>query len=108
VMTEGFYQMAKLFMASPTGKEVLKIDEKALDHYYAGRMVIAYARSGRYKLIRKEYSSARKDYVKAISGYGWTEPVWKLRAAIGWFLSLFHLDVEGLARVLGKRTYTEK
>jgi len=108
VMTEGFYKMAKLFMASPARTEVLKTDEKTLDLYYAGRMVIAYARSGRYKLIRKEYSSARKDYVKAISGYGWTEPVWKLRAAVGWVFSLFHMDVEGLSRILGKRSYTER
>jgi len=108
VMTEGFYRMAKSFLSSPAGKKVLKTDKKALDLYYAGRMVIAYARSGRYKLIRKAYSSARKDYVKAISGYGWTEPVWKLRAVVGWFFSLFHLDVEGLARVLGKRSYTER
>jgi glycosyltransferase involved in cell wall biosynthesis len=108
VMTEGFYKMAKLFMASPTGKEVLKTDEKALDQYYAGRMVIAYARSGRYKLIRKEFASARKDYMKAISGYGWREPVWKLRAAIGWVFSLFHMDVEGLSRLLGKKSYTER
>ena len=106
VMTEGFYKMAKLYMASPVGTEVLKTDEKALDRYYAGRMVIAYARSGRYKLIRKEYSSARKDYVKATFGYGWREPVWKLRAAVGWVFSFFHMDVEGLSRVLGKRSYT--
>lgn len=107
VMTEGFYKMAKLFMTTKAAKS-LKIDHQELDAYYACRMVIAYARSGRYKLIRKEYASARMDYWKAISGYGMAEPVWKLRAAIGWIFSFFHLDVEGLARVLGKRSYTER
>ncbi len=107
VMTEGFYKLAKSFLNSPFGKEVLKVDENALDCYYAHRMVIAYARSGRYKLIRKEYASARKDYLKAIFGYGMAEPVWKLRAVVGWVFSLFHLDVEGLSRVLGKRSYSE-
>jgi glycosyltransferase involved in cell wall biosynthesis len=107
VMTEGFYKMAKLFMDSKAA-ESLKINPNELDAYYACRMVIAYARSGRYKLIRKEYASARIDYLKAISGYGIAEPVWKLRAAIGWVFSVFHLDVEGLSRVLGKRSYTEK
>jgi glycosyltransferase involved in cell wall biosynthesis len=107
VMTEGFYKMAKLFMTTKAAKS-LKIDHQELDAYYACRMVIAYARSGRYKLIRKEYASARIDYLKAISGYGMAEPVWKLRAAIGWIFSFFHLDVEGLARVLGKRSYTER
>lgn len=108
VMTAGFYQLAKSCLNSRVGIDVLKVDEKVLDRYYARRMVIAYARSGRYKLIRKEYSTARKDYVKAIFRYGMVEPVWKLRAAVGWLFSLFHLDVEGLAKILGKRSYTER
>jgi glycosyltransferase involved in cell wall biosynthesis len=108
VMTDGFYKMAKLYLNSYTAAASLTVDVKDIDRYYARRMVIAFARSGRYKLIRKEYSSARKDYIKAISGYGMVEPIWKLRAAVGWVFSLFHLDVEGLSRVLGKRSYTEK
>ena len=108
VMTAGFYQLAKSFLNSRVGIDELKVDKKALDRYYARRMVIAYARSGRYKLIRKEFSSARRDYVNAISGYGMAEPVWKLRAAVGWFMSLFHLDVEELAKIMGKRSYTER
>ncbi len=106
VMTAGFYEMAKLFLKGKQTAAVLKVDEKELDRYYGRRMVIAYARSGRYKLIRKEFSSARKDYVKAILGYGWVEPVWKLRALVGWFLSCLQLDVEGLAGMMGKRRYT--
>jgi glycosyltransferase involved in cell wall biosynthesis len=108
VMTEGFYEMAKQFLNSHPAAASLTVDVKDIDLYYAGRMVIAYARSGRYKLIRKEYASARKDYVKAISGYGMAEPVWKLRAVVGWVMSFFHLDVEGLARILGKRSYAER
>jgi len=107
VMTEGFYKMAKSFLQTHPAAAALQVKEAELDHYYARRMVIAYARSGRYKLIRKEFRSARKDYVKAISGYGMAEPVWKLRAAVGWVFSLFHLDVEGLSRILGKRSYSE-
>jgi len=108
VMTEGFYKLAHAFLKSHPAAEALKVNVKELDRYYARRMVIAYARSGRYKLIRKEYSSAREDYEKAISGYGMAEPVWKLRAAVGWFFSLFHMDVEGLSKILGKRSYSEK
>ena len=107
-MTEGFYKMALSFLTTNPVASALQMDEREIDQYYAKRMVIAYARSGRYKLIRKEYSSARRDYLKAIFGYGLVEPVWKLRAATGYFLSLFHLDVEGLARLMGKRSYTEK
>ena len=107
VMTEGFYKMAQQFLeCHPQASSLIK-DVSKLDDYYASRMVIAYARSGRYKLIRGGYSSARKDYFKAISGYGMAEPVWKLRAAVGWVFSLFHLNVEGLARLLGKRSYSQ-
>ena len=108
VMTDGFYKLAKSFLNTHPAAASLTVNVKGLDRYYAKRMVIAFARSGRYKLIRKEYASARKDYIKAISGYGMVEPVWKLRAAVGWVFSLFHLDVEGLSRMLGKRAYTEK
>ena len=108
VMTEGFYKMAKLYLSKQTGMDSIVVNRKELDRYYAGRMVIAYARSGRYKLIRKDFSSARRDYVKAIFGYGFSEPVWKFRALIGWIFSFFHLNVEGLAHVLGKRSYSEK
>jgi glycosyltransferase involved in cell wall biosynthesis len=106
-MTEGFYKMAQSFLAVNPVSSALQVDERELGRYYAKRMVIAYARSGRYKLIRKEYSSARKDYLKAIFSYGLAEPVWKLRAGTGYFLSLLHLDVEGLARLMGKRSYSK-
>ena len=107
IMTEGFYKLAKSFIRSHEIGVSLGVDEKALDRYYSCRMVISFARSGRYKLIRREYASARRDYVRAIFGYGFAEPIWKIRAIVGWLFSLFHLDVEGLARVLGKRSYTE-
>jgi glycosyltransferase involved in cell wall biosynthesis len=108
VMTEGFYRMAQSFLKNHPAASMISVDVKQLDHHYAGRMVIAFARSGRYKLIRKEYAQARMDYVRAIFGYGMSEPIWKLRAAVGWFFSLFQLDVEGLARILGKRSYTDR
>ena len=106
VMTEGFYRMARTFLENHPAASMITVDVKKLDQHYACRMVIAYARSGRYKLIRKEYAQARKDYVRAIFGYGMAEPVWKLRAATGWLFSLFHLNVEGLSKILGKRSYT--
>ncbi|HEY5510810.1 MAG TPA: glycosyltransferase family 2 protein [Prolixibacteraceae bacterium] len=108
VMSEGYYRMAISFVKNNQNADFLMVDLKELDRYYAHRMVIAYARSGRYKMIRNEYASARMDYWKAIAGNGFAEPVWKLRAAVGWLFSIFHLDVEVLARILGKKSYTEK
>lgn len=78
--------------------------KRILSHYHSLNLV-AYARSGRYKLIRKDFQGARKDYRKAIffpSTDGW---IWRLRSAVGFGLSLFHMDVEWLAGLLGKKTY---
>lgn len=73
--------------------------------YYQGLLVESYSRSGRYKLIRKEFKSARAEYLRSIFRYGVNKPVWKLRSVIGFIFSLFHKNVEGLSRFLGKTSY---
>jgi len=78
--------------------------KKIIDHYNQ-LCLVAYARSGRYKLIRKEYKSARQDYVKAIGYPANGKMVWRLRALVGYAMSLFHMDVEWIAKILGKKTY---
>ena len=79
--------------------------KKRIYHYYDQLCLVAYARSGRYRLIRKEFKRSRKDYMKAIiypvSGKG----MWRLRSLIGLTMSFFHLDVEWIAKLLGKKTY---
>jgi hypothetical protein len=82
--------------------------KKQVLNYYKRMGVAAYARSGRFKLVRKEYKSARKDYIKAIVYPIWGEWTWRLRAVIGYGMSLLHLDVEWIARLLGKRAYQVK
>lgn len=68
-------------------------------------MQISLARSGRYKLIRKDFEGARKDYLKAIFYKGIQNKVWRLRAIIGYIFSLFHSDVESISKFLGKKSY---
>lgn len=89
----------------PQFSQLSKHQKKSIILYLNKLRLSAYARSGRYKLIRKDYQGARKDYIKAIffpSTDGW---IWRLRSAVGFGLSLFHLDVEWLAGLLGKKTY---
>ncbi len=74
------------------------------DHF-RNRLVISYSRSGRYKLIRKDFKGARKDYIHSITHYGWTQPVWKLRSAVGIFFSFFRMDIEWLAKLIGNESY---
>ena len=73
--------------------------------YYKKELVMSYSRSGRYRLIRKEFSDARIDYYKSISIGGFTNIVWKIRSLVGILFSFFRLDVEGLSRILGKVSY---
>jgi GT2 family glycosyltransferase len=86
-------------------KAALAFNEKLIDKSLKKRMVIAYARMGRFKLIQKDFKGARQDYVKAIYLNGFTNPVWKLRALTGFVLSLFNRDVERIASLLGRKSF---
>ena len=79
--------------------------KKDIQHHYDQLCLVAYARSGRYKLLRKEFKSARKDYLKAITYPVSGKPVWRVRALVGMSMSLLHLDVEWMAKLLGRKTY---
>ena len=86
-------------------KDRIRISDRDINRYFSRRMVVAYATSGRYRLIRKEFAGARKDYIRAIFYPSFSYPVWRLRAITGLIFSLFHKDVEGLSGRLGKVTY---
>lgn len=86
----------------------VKLDTHALDDYFRKKLQVALARSGRYKLVRKDYSGARKDYMRSLGMNGFSQPAWKLRAMIGIVMSLLHTDVEWMARLAGRTTYKSK
>jgi glycosyltransferase involved in cell wall biosynthesis len=83
----------------------LKITERDMHKYFKKRIMTGYAMSGRYKLMRKDFRNARKDYFKSLFFIGVFEPVWRLRAIIGLTCSFFHYDVEGIAKLMGKKSY---
>ena len=88
-------------------KQHLKFDMNYILKTLKVRKLISYARSGRFKLIRKQFTEARADYKKAIfTGSLFTAFSWKLRAFTGLIMSYFHMDVEGIAKLLGKKSYT--
>lgn len=88
-------------------KKNIYVKESELKKYYENLLQIAYARSGRYKLMQKEFAKARKDYIKAIFYKGLRNPVWRLRAITGYIFSLFKMNVEGLSKSLGKDSYKQ-
>lgn len=92
----------KAFSALPG--VIFNVDLKALKIYFAELMIVGYSRSGRYKLIRKEFKAARKDYIQSLRLPGGAY-LWKLRSLVGLFFSWFHLDIEWLAQLLKRKTY---
>ena len=105
-MTTGFH---RLFIATiskhPEVANKYGLSKEKIDDYFKNRLVISYSRSGRYKLIRKDFSGARRDYLHSIFSFGFRQPVWKLRSVTGILCSLFKIDVEWLARLIGNDSY---
>jgi glycosyltransferase involved in cell wall biosynthesis len=97
--------LEKLGSLTAEQKKVVTVTAETVNRYFKRILLVAYARSGRYKLIRKDFKGARKDYSKAIFFNGPVQFTWRLRALIGYMFSLFRLNVEGLAGLLGKVSY---
>ncbi len=89
-------------------RDALSINLEQIDNYFLDKLLISYARSGRYKLIRKDFKGARKDYKHAIFFSGIRQPLWRMRAIIGLLFGFFKLDVEGLSKFLGRVSYKNK
>jgi glycosyltransferase involved in cell wall biosynthesis len=107
LLSEGYFKLVKDFIVTNRDNQIVKtIKIKNIYSFHHDQLIIAYSRSGRYKLIRGQYSGARADYFKSIFRGGFNKPIWKLRSMIGLIFSIFHLNVEGLSALLGKKTYT--
>lgn len=105
-MTEGFYKLAlEFFDENKTYFESLGVPKIQINRRYRKLLIINYSRAGRYKLIRKNFSEARKDYCKSIFHFGFYEPVWKVRSLIGIVFSLFHADIETFTKKIGRVSY---
>ena len=90
---------------TPEIRSALTIDKKTLYRHFRKTRLITYVVSGRHKLIRKEFRDARKDFLKAIITPAGSLPLWRISAAAGWLLGLFHLDMERLLKVSGRTGY---
>ncbi|MDD4971751.1 MAG: glycosyltransferase [Paludibacter sp.] len=103
---EGFYRFALDFFNrenhffSHSG-----ITKSQLKTHFNKQLVEAHSRSGRYKLMRKDFSGARKNYLKSIFCFGFYQPIWKLRSIVGFGFSLFHADIETFTKRIGRVSY---
>jgi glycosyltransferase involved in cell wall biosynthesis len=82
------------------------VDRRSIVRAAQDAELIGYARSGRYRLIRKEFAAARRDQLSAIFYPTTRLWVWRTRAMVGLIAGFFCFDVERLARVLGKKSYS--
>jgi hypothetical protein len=107
VLSEGYFKLVKDFIVTNRENQIVKtVNTKNIYSFHRNQLIIAYSRSGRYKLIRKQFADARADYYKSIFKGGFNKPVWKLRSIIGLIFSIFHFNVERLSALLGKKTYS--
>jgi len=105
-MVEGFYKLAVDFFIQCKELGVFTDDDyQAIVTHYMKMHVVSYSRSGRYKLIRKDFVGARRDYKNSILRFGLHEPIWKLRSLVGILFSYLKMDIEGLAKRLGRVSY---
>jgi len=105
-ISEGFYQFALYFYEREfTFFQNAGITKKHIHKHFRKLMVEAHSRSGRYKLMRKDFSGARENYIKSIFCYGLNGIIWKLRSATGFIFSLLHADIESFAKRLGRVSY---
>jgi len=105
-MTTSYYALIQSFMERfPEAFKEHGLTKDIIDNHFRNRLVVSYSRSGRYKLIRKDFKGARKDYIHSIMHYGFAQPIWKLRSAIGLFFSFFRMDIEWLAKLIGNESY---
>ena len=105
-MADGFYQLALAFYdQNKSYFSESGVLESEIHRRYRKLLVMNYSRSGRYKLIRKDFVGARRDYTKSITQFGFYEPIWKLRSAVGYVFSLFHSDIETFTKKIGRVSY---
>lgn len=105
-MAEGFYKLGlDFYFSNKTLAHSIGVTKNDIDKYFKKLLVINYSRSGRYNLIRKNFTGARKSYLKSIFCFGFNEPIWKLRSIIGLLFCLFKRDMESFTKRIGRVSY---
>ncbi|MFT3753406.1 MAG: glycosyltransferase [Paludibacter sp.] len=103
---EGFYRFTLDFYSRNYDFfKNTEITQSRIIKHFRKQLVEAHSRSGRYKLMRNDFSGARKNYLKSIFCYGFNGLIWKFRSIVGLGFSLFHSDIESFAKKVGRVSY---
>ena len=98
----GAQKLVKYHLHKVTGIDAVK--RKMIIRHYHRHCLVMHVRSGRYRLIRREYVRARKDFLNAIGHSAQGMYVWRFRSMVGLIMSFLHLDVEWMPRLMGRRS----
>lgn len=86
-------------------KKILSLDKTAIKEKFYTMEVTGRAVYARACLMRKEFKEARAQYYQVVFFPHTFNFMWRLRSLIGIIMSYLGMDVEGLAKLLGKRYY---
>jgi glycosyltransferase involved in cell wall biosynthesis len=78
------------------------VTERQIKSRYRCEVHRAYVQSGRYKLVQQRFSEARRDFTSALCYRGLARPALRLQALAGIGSSILKMDLEWIARLLGK------
>ncbi|MGA7306650.1 MAG: hypothetical protein WBW88_17370, partial [Rhodothermales bacterium] len=78
------------------------VTERQIKSRYRCEVHRAYVQSGRYKLVQQRFSEARHDFTSALCYRGLARPALRLQALAGIGSSILKMDLEWIARLLGK------
>ena len=83
-MIEGVYQQA-LYLCQKDEPffQSLGITEPKIQHHFQKRLIVNYCHSGNFKLVRRDYIGARKDFTQSITNFGLKKIIWKIRSVFG-------------------------
>lgn len=83
-MIQGVYQQALyLCQQQNTFFHSLGITELKIHHHFQKRLIVNYCHSGNFKLVRRDYVGARKDFTQSITNFGLNKIIWKIRSVFG-------------------------
>lgn len=86
-------------------KKVLNMTKDNIIALFHTREMAVRSVYARRCLTSKDFKEAREEYSKVILYPHTFNALWRLRSLVGWTLSFLKLDVEWLAKILGKRYY---
>jgi glycosyltransferase involved in cell wall biosynthesis len=81
----------------------LSVSRSMLEREYRHQLHRSYVQSGRYKQAQRKFGAARTDYLRALFYPGASEPKLRLAALAGIASSLGGIDIEWVARLLGRK-----